>query len=168
MKDGEGTFFPLKTEGELQGFPIHGGELWLAVDGASPFRPVSRGRLIEAFLKAHPQPTGATARLVARYAALRDVVSPEALAGPAWVSDDPLEPALVNSDVPGAMPVMEVTPGFFTPRGNRAQVKVVRIHEVEGIARSAWLPEQRERRVYLEVLQGIDWKGLSARLQGER
>jgi len=162
MRDERGAFFTLPGEAQLQGFPVIAGELWLSPPGAGPFRPVSRERLIDAFLRAHPRPTGSLARLAARYGALRDAVSAEALAGPAWLSDDPLEPALVQPDVPGARPVLELVPGFLAPAAGRAEVRLVRVKGLEAAAQAARQPADSPQRVYLEVLQQVDWKALMA------
>lgn len=160
MRDAKGAFFALRAQARVQGFPVLGGELWVYPEAAPPFRPVSRGRLIAAFLEANPHPAGSTARLAARYAALRDAVSTEALEGPAWLSDDPLEPALVQPDAPGARPVLELAPGFLQAGPARTQVRLVRVKGLEAAARAGALPADSPQRVYLEVLQQVDWKAL--------
>jgi hypothetical protein len=164
MEDAQGAFFASRPEAEVQGFPVFDGELWVSPPGAGPFRPVSRGRVIEAFLAAHPRPTGSTARLAARYAALRDAVSPEALAGPAWLSDDPLEPALVQPDVPGARPVLELNPEALVAAASRTRLHLVRIPGLEALAGAAAEGADPALRVYLEALQQVDWKAVAALL----
>jgi hypothetical protein len=164
MRDEAGPFFALAPQAEVQGFPVLGGQLWLSRDGAGPFRPVSRGRLIDAFLKAHPHATGATAKLAARYGALRDAVSSEALAGPAWLSSDAAEPSLVQADTPGARPVLELAPGFLAPGPRRTAVRLVRIKGLAAVARATAPGAEPALSVYLELVQQVDWKALTARL----